>query len=121
MFTLYSKTPQNTKERTIATYVGGDDTYYEYGKYTTESDGKIYTTNSRGERVAGICDLPWDSYYLVETQAPAGYAINQNNVYPFVVDQYHNLPDSMIEGSKYMEEHLMNAPVVMMESRSAEG
>lgn len=78
VFELYSRTPQTVGQAAASTIYG--DAYYRYGTYTTNSAGEIY-----------VGSLPWDDYYFIEVEAPAGYAINRDIngdplVYTFTVD-----------------------------------
>ena len=78
VFELYSRTPQTVGQAAASTIYG--NAYYRYGTYTTNSAGEIY-----------VGSLPWDDYYFIEVEAPAGYAINRDTngdplVYTFTVD-----------------------------------
>lgn len=77
-FELYSATPRSAGAAVASTVVS--DAYYRYGSYTTGADGTI--------RVTG---LPWDSYYFIEVEPPAGYRANYDVngdplVYTFTID-----------------------------------
>ncbi len=87
-FELYCKTPKTTGQAAASTIYS--DAYYRYGTYTTDENGKIAVDN-----------LPWDSYYFVETKAPEGYEISKDVngdslCYSFTVDG-SNADESAIE------------------------
>ena len=63
VFELYAKTPTTVSSAIAATIYS--DVYYRVGTYTTDASGEIY-----------VGDLPWDDYYFVEVEAPAGYEVN---------------------------------------------
>lgn len=63
VFELYAKTPSSISAAVASTIYS--DAYYRVGTYTTDASGMIY-----------VGDLPWDDYYFVEVQAPAGYEVN---------------------------------------------
>ena len=63
VFELYAKTPTTVSSAIAATIYS--DVYYLVGTYTTDASGEIY-----------VGDLPWDDYYFVEVEAPAGYEVN---------------------------------------------
>ena len=63
VFELYAKTPTTVSSAIAATIYS--DVYYRVGTYTTDASGEIF-----------VGDLPWDDYYFVEVEAPAGYEVN---------------------------------------------
>ncbi len=65
VFELYSKTPRTSGQAAASTVFS--DAYYRYGTYTTDENGVI-----------DVGDLPWDSYYFIETKAPDGYVTNRD-------------------------------------------
>ena len=65
VFELYAKSPSSASVAVASTIYS--DVYYRVGTYTTDASGTIY-----------VGDLPWDDYYFVEVQAPAGYQITRD-------------------------------------------
>ncbi len=74
-FTLYSTTPRTVGE-TIKSLFGAD--YFVFGVYTV----------SRTDGVLEFPDLPWDNYYVEETEAPLGYELDKRQV-TFTIDAEH--------------------------------
>ena len=62
VFELYARTPRTVGQAASSTLFS--DAYYRYGTYRTNAAGEIY-----------VGDLPWDDYYFVEVDAPAGYEV----------------------------------------------
>ena len=62
VFELYAATPRTMGQAASSTIFS--DAYYRYGTYRTNAAGEIY-----------VGDLPWDSYYFVEVDAPDGYEV----------------------------------------------
>ena len=62
VFELYARTPRTVGQAAASTLFS--DAYYRYGTYRTNAAGEIY-----------VGDLPWDDYYFVEVDAPAGYEV----------------------------------------------
>nr|MCR5591222.1 Cna B-type domain-containing protein [Lachnospiraceae bacterium] len=65
VFELYAATPRSVGQAAASTLFS--NAYYRYGTYRTNSDGELYVDN-----------LPWDSYYFVEVDAPSGYEVNKD-------------------------------------------
>lgn len=77
-FELYSATPRTPGQAGVSTLF--TNAYYRYGTYVTDQFGQLQ-----------VDGLPWDSYYFIETEAPAGYRVNLDVngdpiVYTFTVD-----------------------------------
>lgn len=89
-FKLYSDSSYTSGSRILSNYIAGENVVYELGTYTSGSDGMIEIEN-----------LQWGTYYLEETKAPDGYALPENNIFIFDVDETHNTPDS----GDYLELH----------------
>lgn len=63
-FKLYSNKPSTGLQQAaswLKNLLGTDESFYEYGEYTTV-DGSL-----------SVDELPWGNYYFVETKAPVGY------------------------------------------------
>lgn len=65
VFELYAATPRTAGAAVASTLVR--DAYYYYGSFTTDASGRI--------EVSG---LPWDDYYFIEVEAPAGYNLSRD-------------------------------------------
>nr|MCR5688071.1 Cna B-type domain-containing protein [Lachnospiraceae bacterium] len=79
VFELYAATPRSIGQAATSTIFS--DAYYRYGTYRTNANGEIY-----------VDGLPWDSYYFVEVDAPAGYEVardvnGDDIVYTFTIDE----------------------------------
>ena len=79
VFELYAATPRSAGQAAASTLFS--NAYYRYGTYRTNSAGELY-----------VGDLPWDSYYFVEVDAPSGYQVNKDVngddiVYTFVINE----------------------------------
>ncbi len=71
-FTLTAKTPNNFSQ-TLQTLI--------HGTYTNG----VYYTNENGE--LEISGLPWDTYYIQETEAPQGYTIVDATKHEFIINE----------------------------------
>ena len=72
IYTLYYSTPRSELSDTLYNLFGRS--VLELGTYTTKPDGTIT-----------VPDLPWDTYYFVETEAPAGYVLESEALIPFEI------------------------------------
>ncbi|MCR4807253.1 MAG: Cna B-type domain-containing protein, partial [Lachnospiraceae bacterium] len=73
-FTLYATKPKTVGDA-LAVLINKRNVY-AYGEYKTDENGELH-----------VYDLPWDSYFFMETKAPAGYEIiDKNAEYDFEIN-----------------------------------
>ncbi|MBO4902283.1 MAG: Cna B-type domain-containing protein [Lachnospiraceae bacterium] len=82
-FDLYSDKPSHWYQeiRKRIPFFSNDEDVYKYGEYTTGQGGTLEVT-----------DLPWGTYFFIETEAPEGYVMPADEIdrtYEFIIDGDH--------------------------------